>query len=217
MVHCSQVISAAWVSRSSWTFTVFVSVALPFVVLSDVKAQLPSQEPGPFDGNLFCGPRCVQRVLEHYGKKSDLLELIGQMQWPAFEQGSSMAALAKALEARGLHTRAVNLDSDSEINWDRPVIVHLGTQTLGHYTVWLPQQNGSTTPRLWDASNNPVIGLTRFDELRSGPVLLTSDEPIADSRIVGRRRQTIYRGALLISTLTCSVVCGALMYGWYRH
>ena len=199
-------------------------LALPVLVSTFLQcradAQQPHQQPNPFRGNIFCGPRSVQRVLEFYGKEADLMELIREIQWPATEQGASMAALAKALNSRGIYTAAVDVDPSCEIVWDFPVIVHLARNDYEHFVVWLPPKSAGSAPRIWDGPPSRALVLGEFNSLRTGPLLVTSDRPIPDTVVVARERtadvKSLGRTVLLIVLGCVSFFTGFTITG-ARH
>lgn len=53
-------------------------------------------------GDLVCGPRCVQYVVQHYGGDENLTDLVREIQWPDLEAGSSFDSLKDALAKRGV-------------------------------------------------------------------------------------------------------------------
>ena len=142
----------------------------------------------PFGKNMFCGPRCVQRVLDSYGTSSDLIELIKSTQWPVPEDGSSFEALARVLNSRGVYTASVNLPPSARIDWNTPAIVQLKSGDARHYVVWLPPDEQNPA-RIWDGDQSPALTLTPFVNLRAGPVLLTSSQPITDEQWVANEAQ----------------------------
>lgn len=138
---------------------------------------------------LYCGPRCVQYVLRHYGSDECLAGLISELQ-PEFECGTSLARMRKALEERGVYTSAEEISSFAEIRSSNPAIVHLNaanSSDMGHYVVWLPESTRGST-LLWDG----LFGCRRVSrkEFRarcSGRVLFTSPTAMADSANVTTR------------------------------
>lgn len=136
-----------------------------------------------FLANKFCGPQCVQRVLEHYGLEVDLLDLIQETQWPNANAGSSFEGLSRSLERRGLHARAVRLGSLEELAWTGPAIVQCQVEGFMHFVVWLPPQGPDRPPRLWDGSQSDAFQARLLERSLTGPVLLVSDREIPDSAI----------------------------------
>ena len=179
----------------------------------DVRAE-PDAEGGAFTGNAFCGPRAVQRVLAHYGIDVDLATLVHETQWPVVEQGASMDSLSKALETRSIHTAVVSLPGTSEIAWPHPAIVHLAFRKQEHYVVWLPGSESDDSPMIWDGARSPAVMHGDVNQLRSGPVLLTSPNPIPDSAIAAHQSAEMPAGPSLltfVSSVSASFVCGLLL------
>jgi hypothetical protein len=142
-------------------------------------------ERDPDLNKLICGPRCVKHVLKYYGHDADLSDLVREIQWPEYQKGATMAALAKSLERRGVHVRAVVLPKAAPLEWAYPVILHFVGEPIGHFTVLTPSNGGVT---LWinerrDESFSSGVCFKNRTEI----VLLTSDHEITDddlSRIV---------------------------------
>lgn len=127
------------------------------------------------EGELLCGPRCVDFLLKFYGCESDLPGLAGEMDCKA---GATLASVTAVLEKRGVHAVPTEISSHELLDWKCPVVVHLrptlNAGDIGHYVVWLPSSDQRTTC-FWDG----VFGFTRmptkeFCPLRSGYVILTS-------------------------------------------
>lgn len=170
-------------------------------------------------GNVYCGPRCVQRVLREYGAEVELIELIREMQWPDVEQGSTLAALSAALHKRGVSTKAVDLDPKFDIEWTQPAIVHLEKGGVAHFVVWLPPTEADSSGRVWDNDLTDAVKRGQFDGLRTGPVLLTANEPIAESAVVGRRTRLPGKANYLKATLPWALGIVGFACGWFlqRH
>lgn len=169
-------------SRGSGPLTILV------VILAMVTGSAPASAEPPAEGrvvDLVCGPRCVQHVLDHFGKPTDLGDLIREMQWPAFERGSSVAAVEESLNKRGVHTRAVRVGTDLDLHWPHPAIVLVRTDDseLGHFVVQEPSDEvGKVTA--WVGLNGHVTGDARqFAARRTGVIVLTAPEPIPDSAV----------------------------------
>ena len=133
--------------------------------------------------DVFCGPRCVDFVLQYYGKTEIFSDLVREIQWPDVERGCSMDAMKTSLERRHVHTLALRRLPGTILNWNRPVIVHLhrnGDPTLGHYVVWLPSSTARTI-RIWNGIHGlQEVPIDEFLSEMSGVVLLTSLTPVED-------------------------------------
>lgn len=166
--------------------------------------------------SVYCGPRCVQRVLREYGIETDLVDLIREMQWPDDGRGASMQALADAIRKRGLHAETVNLESGVDIDWTGPAIVHVQNDGVPHYVVWLPPDKPDAAARVWDHDVSPVVlNPGRFHQARTGPLLLTSRGPIPDSAAIGHQVQERTQSATAILALIAAVV--AFLTGWFAQ
>lgn len=135
-------------------------------------------------GDLICGPKCVRKVLQLYGKEDeDIIRLVREIQWPEVRNGATMDRVAQSLEKRGIHTFAMQIKPSARIVWPYPVIVHLTPKPnddIGHFVVWLPESQGSMA-RVWNTDEKVQQRDEReWSRERSGAVLLTSPEPIDD-------------------------------------
>jgi ABC-type bacteriocin/lantibiotic exporter with double-glycine peptidase domain len=161
-------------------------------------------------GDIVCGPRCVQFLLRHYeAPDEELIELAREVQWPDFEGGASLEALARCLEARGIHTFAMRIDPGSRLSWPHPVLVHLSGEgePLGHYVVWLPSSSNADT-HVWSGLTGTRTGpWGRLAAGMSGAVLLTAPAPIdrPDAAIAGPRVSRRVRFALLLVVSAAAV------------
>ncbi len=141
-------------------------------------------EPKPAqNGDIVCGPRCLQYLLQCYGKKDPgLIELVREVQWPDIEAGSTLKALDEALRKRGVFTRALEIGPDSRLSWPYPVLLHLNgeDEDEGHFVVWLPSSSESRE-QVWTG----LVGVrsgppAKMAKRRSGAVLLTAPVPIEE-------------------------------------
>lgn len=153
-----------------------------------------------------CGPRCVQRVLQHYDREVDPLDrLIAELQ-PGRQPGAKFADLAKALNERSVYCRFVRLGRFSVLDWDEPAIIHVNGN---HFAV--TTSAGALQSSVWLGSEGE-ISLDSW-ELRSNMsdiVLLTSREQIAkevDCASAWPRWTTIF-------FCTCSIAVAVLVV-WY--
>jgi ABC-type bacteriocin/lantibiotic exporter with double-glycine peptidase domain len=128
-------------------------------------------------GDTFCGPRCVQFVLDHYGRQEALRPLVEEIQERDWRQGSTLASLQSALERRGIYTAALKVANGSRIDWPEPMIVHLlptRTLELGHFVVLLPGTDAGGL-RVWcGLSGVHTLTAGELSSIWSGAVLLTS-------------------------------------------
>jgi ABC-type bacteriocin/lantibiotic exporter with double-glycine peptidase domain len=159
--------------------------------------------------DLHCGPRCVQRILEAYGKTEELAELINEVQGSDTNAPSSLDRIDDALKQRGIFTLAVMLSPTEDIIWPSPVLVHLrGTgETLGHFVVQFPSQSPGDASLWLGLSGFHVVPVEKLAARRSGVVLLTS-QSIIDSKsvaVVRRRGLQWFLFGVLITLGLCAV------------
>jgi len=142
----------------------------------DKKAVFVERDPGL--NKIICGPRCVKHVLKYYGHDAELSELVHELQWPTFQKGATMAALAKSLERRGIHVRAVVVPKTIPVKWAYPVILHFAGEPIGHFTVLTSSKGGVT---LWinERRDESFSSDVCFKD-RTETVILTSDHEITD-------------------------------------
>jgi ABC-type bacteriocin/lantibiotic exporter with double-glycine peptidase domain len=187
------------------TLTIYV-----LILLSCNTPSAQCQTPQEFTNNLFCGPRCVQKVLKEYGKDIELTQLVREIQSPASQDGATLTSLADALHTRGIYTAAVNLNQNEELAWDYPVIVHLSKRGQNHYVVWLPPvTKGSRVARVWDGGGATARRPISFHTLRTGPILLTSPNPIDKNQMFATPSSKSGTSQYLIVFLSASVFLAA--------
>jgi hypothetical protein len=134
-------------------------------------------------GDVICGPRCVEFILDYYGKTSvDLVDLVRETQGDEIDRGSTMATLKNALDARGVYTYAGEIPPGGHLRWPYPAIVHLRSEDprgMGHYVVQLASEGG-TAVVYSGLSGYQRGGENDLGARMWGHVLLTSPEPISD-------------------------------------
>lgn len=171
--------------------TLGVCVVVWFLVCSGIGINADATEPVPSPrsrGDVVCGPRCVQYVLQHYGIESDLIDLVKETQ-SDFEAGASLAALDDALRRRGVFTAALKLSPNAALQWPHPVLMHLSPETgeMGHFVVWLPTPDGSKS-QVWNGLSGTQSGLESvLAKKRSGYVLLTAAAEIRQPETAAQR------------------------------
>ena len=122
----------------------------------------------------ICGPRCINRVLTHYGRPSeDLLNLVKEIQGDPL-QGSTFQDLEIALKKREINCRLVRLGRFSALNWSEPAVLLIDRN---HFVV--AETDGNAQFGLWLG----LLGTQRMNwwqlyQRMSSTVLLTSAEPI---------------------------------------
>jgi hypothetical protein len=142
------------------------------------SAQLISSD----GGDVVCGPRCLQYVLDYYDApgSNDLLALIKEVQWPHIESGASVAAISRVLTDRGIDSTAIELAPSDlvDIVWPHPVILHFkphpnSNHELGHFVIWLPVQSPVRT-HVWNGlSASEYVSSSELQNRLSGIALLT--------------------------------------------
>lgn len=142
----------------------------------------------PYDtqskGDMICGPRCARFILQHYGHKVELIDLVRSLQWPEVDQGTSVSQMDSAIRAYGIHTCALQLSAGCDFEWPYPVLVHSAdpARTLGHFVVRMPG-TAEHPALLWDGLHGYDWASSRIDE----PValLLTAPVPIDEQNAIG--------------------------------
>jgi len=98
----------------------------------------------------YCGPRCVQFILNFYGHDVGLIELIDRMSLEHEWRGTSVAELITLFQQYNVPTRAAKFSSVDDLSPALPVIVHLNATDSGHghFVVVLEIKAGSVC--VWD-------------------------------------------------------------------
>src|SRR5579871_593574 len=121
-----------------------------------------AEDPAPVPRDVYCGPRCVQRVLEYFGQHEELVELVRQIQWPASSTGATLEQLQQVIQSRGIQTRAIQMPRSADFRWNHPAIFHLVLNDSPHFVVWLPPSSPGANPIIWSASYKKRITSAEF-------------------------------------------------------
>ena len=146
----------------------FLIATLPAVAMCDETVQ-----------DRYCGPRCLQRVLAHYGASEELVDLIRETQWPNFDSPTSLAVLAESITRRNICAAICVVTPYPELCDNGPVIVHLmqnDAADAGHFVVLQKNDNTGKT-HVWDGFR--ALSDEEFEKLKSqatGHVLLTAND-----------------------------------------
>lgn len=145
-------------------------------------ASLPTREANQF----ICGPRCVQHVLDHYGKTAELMDLVSELQGPAIAKPANLWGMKQALKSRGIYAVPVRISiaEIERLGCMDPVIVHLrggGGGSEGHFIVCSGRDAWTRTVDVWDGLNGTRrASLSELPGI-SGNVLITSATKISSS------------------------------------
>lgn len=139
----------------------------------------------PEASNFICGPRCVKRVLEHYGQHVELIDLVRELQGVAVDRPASLAVMKAALEQHGIHVVGIQLrPSDLRwLCWQGPTIAHLAGSGSegGHFCVVFPAHRDGSSLCVWDGLDGTSMRpIDEFAAEASGVILLTSRLPIPE-------------------------------------
>jgi len=150
------------------------SVALSLIFLTDLASA-----PCSFGADIYCGPRVVQYVLQHYGFNVELVELVNRIQHER-DRGCSFSDLQSELSRHGLSSVTVRVTDWTNFAWDEPVILHQWpnglNDKLGHFVVLM---TSGKQLYLWDGLNGKRrVSKCDLPKLTSGFLLVTSAEPI---------------------------------------
>lgn len=150
-----------------------------------------------------CGPRCIQRILQHYGIRADLVDLIKEVQESDVNRGASLAELRRALKTRGIHCRYGKAAFLVVPEATQPVILHIN----GNHFVVLEGWDGSEAI-IWDGLNGSrSIPWWRLQAECSGTILMTSGSEWGE----GNSGVRDYRIFALLSGALIVVVGGILL------
>ena len=114
------------------------AIVLAFVLVLSPRSQASTRKTAASAPDFFCGPRCVQRTLQHYGQFVDLHDLVSRQHRDDGVTGTSMLDLTALLATRGIRTLPVILPRKIREPWPGPVIVHKPSESpdgLGHWIV----------------------------------------------------------------------------------
>lgn len=152
-------------------------VILIVLIAGTSQSESPSGEPIASPESI-CGPECVRVVLQEYHHSEPLYGLVREMQPTLLADGCDLATVARTLNARGLHTAAMQIGERVSVRWPYPVIVHLRANAgTGHFVVQLPDD--SKRARVWFGPGDlRIMEQADFARWRSGAVLLTAPIPI---------------------------------------
>jgi hypothetical protein len=168
------------------------------ILIHLIGLSLAAAQPGQTDNavqNAICGPRCVQHILNSYGIKVELIDLIRECQWPDIEKGASVDSLIAALNQRGIYTLAIK---PVTLNWKKPILAYStadnGTN-IGHFAVFSQTIDGKVS--VWN-SNSKVI--------TPAVLVLTDDQPIDLHYLQQGSPYLAYCTLLLVMALIASIV-----------
>ncbi len=169
--------------------------------------------------DVFCGARCAQHILAHYGRSEDLVALVRELQWPQLEETVSLQQLTELLEQRGVYTHACRIGKGMDLVGNEPAIVHLDSTDggEGHFIVWI--STSADQAAITDGLHAPrLVSTLDLARSRSGYVLLTSNSPISDprSRLLLQRRWS-FKYASESSGVALGVVVFCCGYHVYRR
>jgi hypothetical protein len=122
-----------------------------------------------------CGPRCTQQILEHYGHRVELIDLVSEMQDGRVDGYCSLADIQNALAKRGVESLPVRLGVLELPAWSGPVVLNCGDR---HFVVlkatngaYAEIRDGPSPHSSWEFIPSVLL---RFNRV----ALLTSRSPI---------------------------------------
>jgi ABC-type bacteriocin/lantibiotic exporter with double-glycine peptidase domain len=142
---------------------------------------VPPADAIPAGEDEICGARCVQYVLEHFGKQSpDVIDLVREIQYPKLEKGARLQSVADALQQRGVYSFPMRISRRARLKWPHPVVVHLGEdeQAMGHFVIWLPSSAGDQVVVWFGLAGIRRMNEREWADRRSNAILLTAPDPI---------------------------------------
>jgi len=139
---------------------------------------------------VLCGPRCVKRVMDFYAlPKEDLLQVARSFDVLDEKKGSTLNEISSQLKSRGIYCETLRVQSLSQLDWNYPVVVHLGSDKgEGHFCVFIPdttfQKEGFV--RVFDGNHGDILApISSWGSICDRVVLLTSPEPIDRESCLG--------------------------------
>lgn len=169
------------------TFILVVIAMAPVVCADELQdgtlPGLPTGDPATEHADNICGPRCVSFLLNHFGRPTDVLQLVTEIQHGNPARGSSLSDLTSALKHHGLHCLPVQIPAGNSFRCCFPSIVHLEPhhdQSLGHFVIQMPAARTTASIRMWKGLSGFFEGPDdAFPEARSGAILVVADRPIS--------------------------------------
>jgi len=139
---------------------------------------------------VLCGPRCVKRVMDFYAlPKEDLLQVARSFDVLNEKKGSRLSEISSQLGGRGIYCETLRVQSLSQLDWNYPVVVHLGSDKgFGHFCVFIPDMTSQKEGfvRVFDGNHGDILApSSSWGSIRDRVVLLTSPEPIDRESCLG--------------------------------
>ncbi len=120
----------------------------------------------------ICGARCVHRVLEHFGKKDELTDIVRELYDSPQGGPVSLADLGKAIEKRGISCTMLGLGALDVPRSAHPLILHVDGN---HFVV---QEEGNLwSATVWDGLKGSDSMATWRLRMRSSDVVLSCMPP----------------------------------------
>ncbi|HUY93552.1 MAG TPA: cysteine peptidase family C39 domain-containing protein [Pirellulales bacterium] len=169
-----------------------VRLALAFaaVVFCGFPAQcLSGEEAAPAagaQGDFFCGPRCVQQAMRHFGQRVDLYDLVSESRYDGSAAGASMSELREMLARRGIHSLAVELPRRISKPWPGPMIAHLPPKSdgaIGHWVTVTPTDTAGEFSVFYGLRDTRILNWNELIAATSGHALLTSNDRIVPAAV----------------------------------
>lgn len=174
------------------------------VLLCVLFAMVPRAQASDQDNeqdDMACGPRCVQRILLHYGKPEIFLtDLIKEMQGTMSTRGVSFRDIKEAIERRGLHCQLVQTPWYVVPSWPEPVVLHVD----GNHFVVLESRTWRRAEVWWGLAGTRSERTSHLWRRMSDVALLVSAKPIAQDAVFASPLPSRIAAAVLL--LTAAVV-----------
>jgi hypothetical protein len=123
----------------------------------------------------YCGPRCVQYILYHYGVGSvSLPSLVKRLDFQDNPSGVSLTAVKKLLESYGVETKPIRIPADHVLRSPNYCIVHLQNDSSsgpGHFVVLLPGTSRQSV-LFWDFDGVKRMSSWEFADKSTGTALV---------------------------------------------
>jgi ABC-type bacteriocin/lantibiotic exporter with double-glycine peptidase domain len=156
---------------------------LPFSVFAQIQTGAIDQ---------LCGPRCAHFILRHFGRTTELYEIVDEMLAHEGSQDTSLADLRTVLEKRGLYVASYQL-APSEPLRVFPAICHFRETVAGpgHFVVVRDFRNDHVL--IWDGMRSQRwLEARDFAARFSGMAIFIVTEPFAPD--------TVFAGAFTSAT-----------------
>lgn len=177
-----------------WLFRAKYAAVLCAVGLLASECAVGDESTSP---DVLCGPRCIARVLDHFGIETTVVDIVRALGPDVVKNGMSASNIQAFLARNDIHCRVVELSNRVQVTWPHPVIAHLrpgeDNGAIGHFIVIEQSDADNDLVLIFNGLSGTESGRYSLLQKRmSGVCLLTSPTPIESTvRAVERRKMSV--------------------------